>query len=168
MGMQVEMLPGKGPHFPERLQEPDDLQRLKLPVDVQKELGYVFSAITLTRHQLEGKVPLIGFCGAPWTLMSYMIEGGGSPTLSKAKAWLYRHPEASQKLLQSITDVSVDYLVGQVEAGAQLLQVFESHAGILGKQQFCQFSLPYLKQIATKVKAELRSKKLPDVPMVRA
>ena len=98
--------------------------------------------------------------------MSYMIEGGGSPTLSKAKAWLYRHPDASRQLLQSITDVSVDYLVGQVEAGAQLLQVFESHAGILGKQQFCQFSLPYLKQIARRVKAGLREKQLPDVPMV--
>ena len=99
--------------------------------------------------------------------MSYMIEGGGSPTLSKSKFWLYRHPEASHRLLQSITDVSVDYLVGQVEAGAQLLQVFESHAGILGPQQFGQFSLPYLKQIAGRVKARLREKKLPDVPMVR-
>ena len=99
--------------------------------------------------------------------MSYMIEGGGSPTLSKSKFWLYRHPEASHRLLQSITDVSVDYLVGQVEAGAQLLQVFESHAGILGPEQFGQFSLPYLKQIAGRVKARLREKKLPDVPMVR-
>ena len=102
-----------------------------------------------------------------WTLMSYMIEGGGSPTLSKSKFWLYRHPEASHRLLQSITDVSVDYLVGQVEAGAQLLQVFESHAGILGPQQFGQYSLPYLKQIARRVKAKLKEKKLPDVPMVR-
>ena len=99
--------------------------------------------------------------------MSYMIEGGGSPTLSKSKFWVYRHPEASHRLLQSITDVSVDYLVGQVEAGAQLLQVFESHAGILGPQQFGQFSLPYLEQIARRVKATLKEKKLPDVPMVR-
>ena len=99
--------------------------------------------------------------------MSYMIEGGGSPTLSKSKFWLYRHPEASHRLLQSITDVSVDYLVGQVEAGAQLLQVFESHAGILGPQQFGQYSLPYLEQIARRVKAKLKEKKLPDVPMVR-
>lgn len=165
MGLVVEMVPGKGPHFPQPLESPADLNRLQLPVDVNKELGYVFSAITLTRQKLEGKVPLIGFCGAPWTVMSYMIEGGGSPTLSKSKAWLYSHPEASHQLLQSLTDVCVDYLAGQAEAGAQLLQVFESHAGLLGREQFLQFALPYLKQIACKVKAKLSEKGLPAVPM---
>ena len=99
--------------------------------------------------------------------MAYMIEGGGSPTLSKAKAWLYRHQEASHQLLQSITDVCVDYLEAQVKAGAQLLQVFESHAGILGPEQFSQFSLPYLTQIAQKLKARLQEKSIPAVPMVR-
>ena len=98
--------------------------------------------------------------------MAYMIEGGGSPTLSKAKAWLYRHQEASHKLLQSITDVCVDYLEGQVKAGAQLLQVFDSHAGILGSDLFDQFSLPYLSQIAQKLKARLQEKDQPTVPMV--
>ena len=98
--------------------------------------------------------------------MAYMIEGGGSPTLSKAKAWLYRHQEASHKLLQSITDVCVDYLEGQVKAGAQLLQVFESHAGILGPDQFDQFCLPYLNQIARKLKDRLQQKNEQIVPMV--
>ena len=98
--------------------------------------------------------------------MSYMIEGGGSPTLSKSKAWLYRHSESSHKLLQSITDVCVDYLEGQVAAGAQMLQVFESHAGLLGSEQFMEFSLPYLKQIATRLKAKLKEKGLPVVPVV--
>ncbi|XP_064404233.1 uroporphyrinogen decarboxylase-like [Halichondria panicea] len=166
MGLTVEMVPGKGPHFPQPLQTPSDLARLKLPVDVNQELGYVFKAITLTRQKLEGKVPLIGFCGAPWTLMSYMIEGGGSPTLSKSKAWLYAHPDASHQLLQSITDVCIEYLEGQVAAGAQLLQVFESHAGLLGREQFLQFSLPYLKQIASKLKANLQAKNLPIVPII--
>ena len=101
-----------------------------------------------------------------WTLMSYMIEGGGSPTLSRAKAWLYRHKEASHHLLQAITDVSVDYLEGQVRAGAQMLQVFESHAGLLGHALFTEFSLPYLEQIATKLKERIREKKLTPVPMV--
>ncbi len=101
-----------------------------------------------------------------WTLMSYMIEGGGSPTLSRAKAWLYRHQEASHRLLQAITSVSVDYLVGQVEAGAQLLQVFESHAGLMGRALFLAFSLPYLQQIARKVKEKLKEKGLDPVPMV--
>jgi len=77
------MLEAKGPHFPQPLRTPEDLKRLNTQVDVKKELGYVFDAITLTRHKLEGKVPLFGFAGGPWTLMAYMIEGGGSKTFSK-------------------------------------------------------------------------------------
>ncbi|NXS04401.1 DCUP decarboxylase, partial [Oxylabes madagascariensis] len=119
LGMEVVMVPGKGPTFTEPLKEVEDLLKLRQKVDVTAELGYVFQAITLTRHSLEGKVPLIGFSGAPWTLMSYMIEGGGSTTMAKAKSWLYRHPEASHQLLRLLADVIIDYLVGQVAAGAQ-------------------------------------------------
>ena len=99
--------------------------------------------------------------------MSYMIEGGGSPTLSKAKHWLYRYPDASHSLLHAITDVCVEYLIGQVVAGAQLLQVFESHAGILGANQFGKFSLPYLQKIAVRVKEGLKARGHTPVPMVR-
>uniref|UniRef100_A0AAQ4QQI0 Uroporphyrinogen decarboxylase n=1 Tax=Gasterosteus aculeatus aculeatus TaxID=481459 RepID=A0AAQ4QQI0_GASAC len=127
MGMDVQMVAGKGPTFPDPLKEPEDLQRLQVKVDVAKELGYVFKAITLTRHKIEGKVPLIGFTGAPWTLMSYMIEGGGSRTFSKAKSWLYRHPEASHMLLRMLTDVIVEYLLGQVAAGAQIVFAKDAH-----------------------------------------
>jgi len=95
-----------------------------------------------------------------------MIEGGGSPTLSHAKAWLYRHKSYSHTLLAAITQVCVQYLVGQVQAGAQMLQVFESHAGLLGHGLFTEFSLPYLKQIASDVKLALRAKGVPAVPMV--
>lgn len=109
--------------FPAPLQTPADLALLKKDVDVHVELGYVMAAITLTRHKLGGRVPLFGFCGAPWTIMAYMIEGGGSKTLSKAKTWLMRFPEKSHELLTKITDVSIDYLVAQAQAGAQLLQV---------------------------------------------
>ncbi|XP_042283955.1 uroporphyrinogen decarboxylase [Thunnus thynnus] len=165
LGMDVQMVAGKGPTFPEPLKEPEDLQRLRAKVDVGKELGYVFKAITLTRHKIEGKVPLIGFTGAPWTLMSYMIEGGGSNTHSKAKRWLYRHPEASHMLLKMLTDVIVEYLLGQVAAGAQALQVFESHAGILGPVEFKDFSLPYLRDIARRVKDKLKEDGQ-DVPMI--
>jgi uroporphyrinogen decarboxylase len=166
MGLVVEMLPGKGPSFPEPLATPDDLRRLVPDVDVRQALGYVFDAITLTRHKLEGKVPLIGFSGAPWTLMSYMIEGGGSTTFSKSKRWLYCHPADSCELLQRITDVVVRYLVQQVAAGAQMLQLFESHAGALGPAQFKQFALPYIRQISTHVKADLAQQGLEAVPMV--
>ena len=121
MGLTVEMLEGKGPHFPDPLRVPADVARLKEKVDVyDAPLKYVFEAITLTRHKLDGHVPLIGFCGAPWTLMAYMIEGGGSKTLQLAKTWIFKYPEESKKLLARITDVCVDYLVGQVQAGAQV------------------------------------------------
>nr|XP_057923328.1 uroporphyrinogen decarboxylase [Doryrhamphus excisus] len=165
MGMDVQMVPGKGPTFPQPLKDPEDLQRLSTKVDVDKALGYVFQAITLTRHKMEGKVPLIGFTGAPWTLMSYMIEGGGSTTHAKAKRWLYKHPEASRMLLRMLTDVIVDYLLGQVAAGAQALQVFESHAGILGPVEFQEFSLPYLHDIARRVKEKLKEARQ-EVPMI--
>ncbi|XP_051989263.1 uroporphyrinogen decarboxylase-like [Xyrauchen texanus] len=166
MGMEVQMTSGKGPTFPEPLKEPEDLQRLKTKVDVSSGLNYVFKAITLTRHKMEGKVPLIGFTGAPWTLMSYMIEGGGSTTHSKAKRWLYRYPEASHKLLSQLTNVIVEYLLGQVKAGAQALQVFESHTGCLGPVEFKEFSLPYLRDIAHRVKNKIKESGLDNVPMI--
>ncbi|XP_062995774.1 uroporphyrinogen decarboxylase isoform X2 [Elgaria multicarinata webbii] len=166
LGMEVEMVPGKGPTFPEPLKEVEDLLKLRQKVDVAAELDYVFKAITLTRHKLEGKVPLIGFSGAPWTLMSYMIEGGGSKTMAKAKAWLYRHPKASHCLLTLLTEVIVDYLVGQVAAGAQALQLFESHAGHLGPEQFAEFALPFIQSIAKQVKSKLQKDALPAVPMI--
>ena len=118
------MVPTKGPHFPSPLETPSDIDnKLNKKVDVYKELGYVFDAITMTRKALEGRVPLIGFIGAPWTLMAYMIEGGGSQTLSKAKTWIFKYPEESKRLLQIITDVAVDFLVGQIKAGAQVMYI---------------------------------------------
>ncbi|XP_066993471.2 uroporphyrinogen decarboxylase isoform X2 [Anabrus simplex] len=165
LGMNVEMRPGVGPVLPEPLVKPGDLNKLEVPVNVEHKLKYVGEAITLTRYKLEGKVPLIGFSGAPWTLMAYMIEGGGSKTLSKAKGWLYQHPESSKKLLSILTDVVVDYLVMQAESGAQLLQVFESNAEYLGPQVFKEFALPYLCDICKRVKARLSGQGLHDVPM---
>lgn len=120
LGLVVTMEPARGPVLPDPLVTPDDLSRLRAEVDVQKELGYVFEAITSTRQGLKGRVPLIGFCGAPWTLMAYMVEGGGSKTFEKSKGWLYRYPEASRELLLRIADVCADLLVGQVLAGAQV------------------------------------------------
>ncbi|KAE8270726.1 hypothetical protein A4X09_0g1595 [Tilletia walkeri] len=168
LGMTVEMHPGKGPHFPDPLVQPSDVERQKImkKVDVQKELGYVYEAIKLTRHELDGLIPLIGFAGAPWTLMAYMIEGGGSKFFEKAKRWLFLYPEESKELLQKITDVCIEFLVGQVKAGAQLLQVFESWAGELSPADFRTFSLPFLKQIAAGVKDALSSAGYPCVPMI--
>ena len=99
--------------------------------------------------------------------MSYMIEGGGSKTQSKSKRWLYSHPEASKNLLQMITDVNVEYLVGQVKAGAQMLQIFESNAEFLNGALFGEFCIPYLRETAVRVKERLKAEALPVVPMVK-
>ncbi|XP_014210872.1 uroporphyrinogen decarboxylase [Copidosoma floridanum] len=165
MGLTVEMRPGVGPVLPQPLTDPSHMSRLKMP-NVEVELGYVGKAITLTRHKLEGKVPLIGFAGAPWTLMGYMIQGGGSSTMAQARSWLYKYPNESHKLLQMITDVLVDYLVMQVKSGAQLLQVFESHGNFLNDELFKKYSLKYFIQINKEVKRKLSSLNIPQVPMI--
>lgn len=165
LGLEVTMVEGRGPVFPEPLVTPEDLKRLETDVNVDEALGYVYKAITLTRHKLGGRVPLFGFIGAPWTLMAYMIEGGGSKTLSKAKSWLWKYPQESHELLQRITDVAVEFLVGQVRAGAQMLQVFDSWAGELSPYDFTTYSLPYIQQIGTKVKQQLKNEGLDNVPM---
>lgn len=123
LGMTVEMLDKKGPHFPEPLTSPTDGQYEKVlnkNVDVAAELKYVYDAITLTRHKLKGRVPLYGFCGAPWTLLCYMVEGGGSKLFVPTKTWIYKYPQASKDLLQKIAEVCVEYLALQVQAGAQV------------------------------------------------
>ncbi|CAG8667027.1 2852_t:CDS:2 [Cetraspora pellucida] len=166
LGLVVEMLPGQGPHFPDPLKVPQDVDtKLRKHVDVHEELGYVFEAITMTRKALNGRVPLIGFIGGPWTLMAYMIEGGGSSTLSKAKTWLFSYPKESKRLLQKITDICIDFLIGQIKAGAQMVQVFESWGGELSPYDFNIFSLPYITQIADKVKAQLKQEGMESVPM---
>jgi len=129
LGMIVEMVDKKGPHFPEPLKSPNDGQYEKVltkEVDVAAELDYVYKAITMTRHKLKGRVPLFGFCGAPWTLLCYMVEGGGSKLFVQTKTWIYKYPQASKNLLQKIAEVCVDYLALQVQAGAQVC-LFPSH-----------------------------------------
>ncbi|KAG8802139.1 Uroporphyrinogen decarboxylase in heme biosynthesis [Serendipita sp. 398] len=166
MGLVVEMIPGKGPSFPAPLKTPEDMCRLSDNVDVEKELGYVCDAITLTRKELKGEVPLIGFCGAPWTLFAYMIEGGGSKFFTACKTWLFKYPKESKDLLQRISVVCADFLVAQVKAGAQLLQVFDSWAGELSPSDYREFSLPYCQFISSTVRAKLRELNIPEVPMI--
>ncbi|KAF1813994.1 uroporphyrinogen decarboxylase [Eremomyces bilateralis CBS 781.70] len=169
MGMEVVMVDKKGPHFPNPLSSPQDPQYaevLQRDVDVKESLDYVYRAITLTRQKLEGRVPLIGFCGAPWTLLCYMVEGGGSKMFKEIKTWIYKYPKESKALLQKITDCCIEYLALQVQAGAQMLQVFDSWAGELSPSSFKEFSLPYLREIATGTQARLTELGLEKVPMV--
>ncbi|KAJ5934169.1 hypothetical protein N7466_003716 [Penicillium verhagenii] len=168
MGMVVEMVDKKGPHFPEPLQSPDDGQYEKVlakKVDVKAELDYVYKAITLTRLKLKGRVPLIGFCGAPWTLLCYMVEGGGSKLFIQSKKWVYKYPKESQALLQKIAEICVEYLALQVAAGAQLVQVFDSWAGELSPATFASHSLPYLRHISANLPKRLQEMGLEPVPM---
>lgn len=145
MGLNYEMEERKGPIFPKRITSRDDLKLLH--VSKAEELQYVLDAIAMTKKELNGRVPLIGFAGAPWTIFSYMIEGKGSKTFSDAKKMLYTQPELSHQLLQMITDSTINYLKGQVKAGADLIQIFDSWAGILGPKQYEEFSLKYISQI---------------------
>lgn len=140
MGMQVEMVDKKGPHFPNPLQTPTDGQYEKVlngKVDVATELDYVYKAITLTRKKLAGRVPLIGFCGAPWTLFCYMVEGGGTKLFAQVKTWIYKYPEESKKLLAKIADVCVDHLAHQVKAGAQVRFALSNPHRFLSFMVFC-------------------------------
>ena len=169
MGMTVEMLDGKGPHFPNPLKSPTDAQYEELllrDVDVEKELDYVYKAIAMTRQKLKGRVPLFGFCGAPWTLLCYMVEGGGSKMFVQSKTWVYKYPEASKKLLEKIAMLCVQYLALQVRAGAQIIQVFDSWAAELSPSAFKKFSLPYLRYIAKHLPGEIQNLGLEPIPMV--
>ena len=145
MGLNYVMEESKGPFFPSRILSVKDLDGLHIAEAA--ELQYVHDAIALTKRQLNGRVPLIGFAGAPWTIFSYMVEGKGSKTFSEAKKMLYTQPELSHRLLQMITQSTINYLRGQIKAGADIIQLFDSWAGILSPDQYSEFSLKYINQI---------------------
>ncbi|MDX2191787.1 MAG: uroporphyrinogen decarboxylase [Gemmatimonadales bacterium] len=151
MGLQLSIDEGVGPRIHDPIRRPADLARLR-PVDPHAELRYVLDALRLTRERLAGRVPLIGFAGAPWTLASYMIEGGGSKGFTTAKRFLFEQPAAAHDLLQRIATAVGDFLVAQVKAGAQAVQLFESWAGHLSPRDFRTFALPYLRQAIERVR----------------
>jgi uroporphyrinogen decarboxylase len=149
MGLNYEMEEQKGPVFPKRITSVSDLKSLH--VAHADELSYVTDAIRLTKKELNGRVPLIGFAGAPWTIFSYMIEGKGSKTFSQAKKVLYTEPAFAHQLLQMITDSTINYLKGQITAGADIIQLFDSWAGVLSPEQYQEFSLPYISKICNAI-----------------
>ncbi|MBK6838809.1 MAG: uroporphyrinogen decarboxylase [Bacteroidetes bacterium] len=119
----------------------------KLKIAEAGDLPYVMDAIQLTKKELKGRVPLIGFAGAPWTILSYMIEGRGSKTFSKAKKFLYTEPLLAHQLLDKITRSTINYLKGQIASGADIVQIFDSWAGILSPDQYSEFALRYISAI---------------------
>lgn len=151
MGLEVQLVEHQGPLLPDPVKKATDLQRVSIP-DVQEKLGYVFEAIRLIKKELNGHVPLIGFAGAPWTLLCYMVQGKGSKTFDEAKAFCYTQPELAHRLLHMITGTTVAYLEAQVEAGADVIQIFDSWGGLLGPADFENISLQYIRQIVSALK----------------
>jgi uroporphyrinogen decarboxylase len=160
MGLGLEFIPGRGPIFKSPISSEKDVD--KLPnIDVGTDLKYVMDGLSLTSKTLDFEVPLLGFAGSPWTLMTYMVEGGSSKTYSKAKALIYNSPNVAHKLLQKITDSTIHYLNAQIESGANAVQVFDSWGGVLSPDIYERFSLKYLDQIVKGVKA-----KNPNTPVI--
>ncbi len=152
MGLTYEMVEKKGPFFPKTIQsEKDFVNHAQIDFDIEDRLGYVLEAIKITNKELNGRVPLIGFAGAPWTIFCYMIEGQGSKTFAKARKFLYTQPSLAHDLLNRIASVTTRYLKAQVEAGAHMVQIFDSWAGILGNDQYSEFGLKYIEQIAKEI-----------------
>ncbi len=155
MGLDYEMIEAKGPRFPKTIENQQDVARLDSGVAAAERLSYVYEALRITKTALAGRVPLIGFAGAPWTILAYMVEGSGSKTFSKARRMLYAEPQLAHALLQKITDTTIAYLRQQVAAGVDLLQLFDSWAGELPPVHYREFAVPYLRQIC---------EALPEVP----
>lgn len=147
MGLEVLMEEGKGPSLPRTIKTAKDVDMLRTS-GVEESLKYVMDALAMTKKALNERVPLIGFAGAPWTLLCYMVEGKGSKTWDKAKQFAYTQPSVAHQLLQKITTITIDYLKAQVKAGADVIQVFDSWAGSLSPEDFKTFAQPYLIQIA--------------------
>jgi uroporphyrinogen decarboxylase len=147
MGMRLSVEDGVGPRFHDPLRSPTQFARLH-DVTVEESLAYVLDGLRLARAELADQVPLIGFAGAPWTLMSYMVEGSGSKSFSQAKRLLQEDPARAHSLLSRLAQTVGEFLVAQVDAGAQVVQLFDSWSGALGPADFREFALPYLSKSA--------------------
>lgn len=156
MGLNYEMIEARGPFFPNTIQSKNDIELLLTGEAAAERLDYVYNTIIEINKHIPENIPLIGFAGAPWTILAYMVEGKGSKTFSVAKKFLYAEPEWSHLLLNKITESTIHYLRNQVKAGVQTLQLFDSWAGLLSMEQFNTFSLSYMQRI---------KEAIPEVPI---
>ncbi|HSL28857.1 MAG TPA: uroporphyrinogen decarboxylase [Anaerolineales bacterium] len=152
LGLGLEFAKGEGPVIGKPVRTMDDVATLK-PVHAETDLGYVMEAIRILRGELRG-IPLIGFCGAPFTVASYMVEGGSSRDFLKTKTLMYSAPEVWHALMEKLSDVLSEYLVSQIRAGAQTVQVFDSWVGALSPQDYESFALPYSQKVLSAATAE--------------
>lgn len=153
MGVPLRFVKGKGPVLDDPIRSADDVDALATP-SAEEALSFTLEAIRLLRPELDSLgIPLIGFAGAPFTLASYAIEGGGSRKFAKTKAFLYTEPDAWRRLMQKLVAVSADFLLAQARAGAQALQVFDSWAGVVSREEYRRFVLPHTRDLLRRVAA---------------
>jgi len=146
MGMPFEIKESTGPFLKNPIASIEDIEKLQTP-DVEQSLGYVFEAIDRTLTLLNDEIPLIGFSGSPWTILCYAVEGRGSKTFDKAKAFCFQHPDWAHLLLQKITDYTIAYLAKKIEHGVHAVQIFDSWGGLLSPKDYDEFSWKYIKQM---------------------
>ncbi len=151
MGMELEMIESKGPVFHHPIRNEDDAKQLK-NIDAVKDLKYVLDAVSLTKKELDNRVPLIGFAGSPWTLLTYMVEGKGSKNFSEIKKLIYNNPSLAHSLLDKIANSVAEYLSAKIEAGANAVQIFDTWGGILSQRDYKEFSLEYITKIVSNIK----------------
>ena len=159
MGLPYKMEEKVGPRFDEKIETENDIEKLSTE-NIEEKLSYVFEAVKLTKKELNGRVPLIGFAGSPWTLMTYMIEGGGTKNFKKAKTFIYNNPQAARKLLDKISQAVIKYISEKIKSGIDAYQIFDSWGGVLSKRDYLEFSLPYIKKIIETVNSNF------DVPSI--
>ena len=162
MGLGLYFETGEGPRFKKTVNTLAEIEALPVP-DPQKDLGYVMDAVSTIRRELNGRVPLIGFSGSPWTLATYMVEGGSSKDHRKSKAMLYENPQAMHLLLDKLAQSVTAYLNGQIMAGAQAVQIFDSWGGSLSDAAYQEFSLAYMQKIVNGLIRENDGRKVPVI-----
>ena len=162
MGLGLRVVENMGPQFARPLRSGEDIRKLRVP-DVESDLRYVMDAVRLIKRELHGKVPLIGFAGSPWTIATYMIEGGSSKNFSLAKRMLYGQPDLMHRLLDVLSRSIIDYLNGQIAAGVDSVMIFDSWGGILSQAAYREFSLDYMQRIVQGIKIENQGNAIPVI-----
>ena len=162
MGLGLYFEEGEGPRFRKTVRTEADLAALA-SIEAADDLGYVMAAVRTIRRELNGRVPLIGFSGSPWTLATYMVEGGSSKDFTRIKTMAYDTPELMHQLLAVLADAVADYLAAQVEAGAQALQIFDTWGGSLSAAGYKEFSLKYMQRVISRLPAEAEGRKVPVI-----
>jgi uroporphyrinogen decarboxylase len=162
MGLGLYFTEGEGPRFERPVRNAGDVHRLAVP-DMEDELGYVMNAVSVIRRELNDRVPLIGFSGSPWTLATYMIEGGTTKSFARSKALMYDGPKLMHELLTKVADAVTAYLNAQVARGAQALMIFDTWGGVLSPRDYREFSLDYMTRIVSGLTRQAEGRRVPVI-----